>query len=65
MPIALARTNQSFNSFFDLENGLADASLVVLSRRWKTLDLLTIDERHFRTLRGVADKPFRILSADS
>ena len=51
--------------FSDLEIGLADASLVVLSRRWKTLDLLTLDERHFRTLRGAADEPFRILPVDS
>ena len=51
--------------FPDLEIGLADASLVVLSRRWKTLDLLTLDERHFRTLLGAADNPFRILPADS
>ncbi len=51
--------------FSDLEIGLADASLVMLSRRWKTLELLTLDERHFRTLRGSADKPFRILPVDS
>ena len=51
--------------FSDLEIGLADASLVVLSRRWKTFDLLTLDERRFRTFRGSADKPFRILPMDS
>lgn len=51
--------------FPDLEIGLADASIVVLSRRWSTLDVLTLDERHFRTLRGADDGPFRILPADS
>lgn len=51
--------------FPDLDIGLADASIVVLSRRWKTLDVLTLDERHFRTLRGTDDEPFRILPADS
>jgi predicted nucleic acid-binding protein len=49
----------------DLDVGLADASIVVLSRRHETLDLLTLDERHFRTLRGSAGRPFRILPADA
>jgi hypothetical protein len=49
----------------DLDVGLADASIVVLSRRYDTLDVLTLDERHFRTLRGSAGRPFRILPADA
>jgi uncharacterized protein len=48
----------------DQDVGLADASIVVLSRRYETLDVLTLDERHFRTLRGSAGQPFRILPAD-
>ena len=44
--------------------GLADASNVVLARRHDTLDLLSLDERHFRTLRGPGDRPFRLLPAD-
>lgn len=44
--------------------GLADASNVVLARRYDTLDLLSLDERHFRTLRGPGDRPFRLLPAD-
>lgn len=44
--------------------GLADASNVVLSRRHDTLDLLSLDERHFRTLRGPGNQPFRLLPAD-
>lgn len=48
----------------DLPIGLADASLVVLSRRLRTLEILTLDERHFRVLRGAGDRPFRILPAD-
>ncbi len=51
--------------FSDFEIGLADASIVVLSHRWKTLEVLTLDERHFRTLRGSGDQPFRLLPADS
>ncbi|MGK2857395.1 MAG: type II toxin-antitoxin system VapC family toxin [Thermoanaerobaculia bacterium] len=48
----------------DLDIGLADASLVVLSRRHDTRKVLTLDERHFRTLRAAHGKPFRIFPAD-
>jgi predicted nucleic acid-binding protein len=48
----------------DLEIGLADASNVVLARRFATLDLLTLDERDFRTIPGLGGNPFRILPAD-
>jgi hypothetical protein len=44
--------------------GLADASIAVLSRRLGCLDVLTLDERHFRVLRGFKDRPFRLLPAD-
>ena len=49
----------------DLSVGLADASLVVLSRRLRTNEILTLDERHFRVLRGFSNKPFKILPADT
>jgi predicted nucleic acid-binding protein len=49
----------------DLELGLTDASLVVLAERHDTLDLLTLDERHFRAVRGPNGMPFRILPADA
>lgn len=45
--------------------GLADAATVVLSRRLGCIDLLTLDERHFRVLRGFKDRPFRVLPADA
>lgn len=48
----------------ELGIGLADASLVVLSRRYSTLEVLTLDERHFRVLRGAERRPFHILPAD-
>jgi len=48
----------------DLGIGLADASIVVLSQRAGCLDVLTLDERHFRVLRGARETPFRILPAD-
>ena len=44
--------------------GLADAVTVVLSRRLGCIDLLTLDERHFRVLRGFKDQPFRLWPND-
>ncbi len=47
-----------------LEMGLADASVVVLADRYGTRDVLTLDERHFRTLRDGQGRSFRIVPAD-
>jgi predicted nucleic acid-binding protein len=47
--------------FSDLRIGLADASLVVLSERYRTLTLLSLDERHFRALRGHRGRPFELI----
>jgi len=49
----------------DLRISLADASNVVLANRYDTLDVLTLDERHFRTLRGPGGRSFRLLPADA
>ncbi len=43
----------------------ADASIVVLAGRHQTLDILTLDERHFRAISGPRDRPFRLLPADA
>jgi uncharacterized protein len=48
----------------DLQLGLTDASLVVLADRFGTSDVLTLDERHFRAIRGPGGRPFRILPTD-
>lgn len=48
----------------DLRIGLADASNVVLAHRYGTLDLLTLDERDFRSIPGPGGQPFRLLPAD-
>jgi predicted nucleic acid-binding protein len=45
--------------------GLADASIVVLAGRYGVRDILTLDERHFRTLRPAGGRPFRLLPADA
>ena len=49
----------------DLGIGLADASVIVLAARYGIRDLLTLDERHFRAMRGPGGRPFRILPSDA
>ncbi len=61
----VATAYEVIESHGDLDVGLADASIVVLSLRYETLDVLTLDERHFRTLRGSTGQPFRLLPADA
>ncbi len=51
--------------FRDLRAGLADASVVVLSRRYGVDDVLTLDQRHFRVLSPAPGRSFRILPADA
>jgi predicted nucleic acid-binding protein len=61
----VATAHEVIETHGDLEIGLADASIVVLSGRHETLDVLTLGERHFRTLRGAGGRPFRVLPADA
>jgi predicted nucleic acid-binding protein len=60
--VAEART--LIDSYRDLALGLADASIAVLARRLDADVVLTLDERHFRALRGPGGRPFRLLPAD-
>lgn len=48
----------------DLRLGLADASLVVLARRYAGTRVLTFDERAFRTVTPLQGGSFTILPAD-
>lgn len=41
--------------------GLADASLVVLAHRYRTRRVLTLDERHFRAVRGLDGAAFELV----
>jgi uncharacterized protein len=61
----IARALEIVLQYRDLQLGLADASLVVLAERHGTLDVLTLDERHFRAIHGPGGRPFRILPADA
>ncbi|HEX3735236.1 MAG TPA: PIN domain-containing protein [Solirubrobacterales bacterium] len=50
--------------YADLRVGLADASIVVLAEKHGIVDVLTFDQRHFRTMRGPSGRPFRLLPDD-
>ncbi len=61
----VAEARRVIDRYGDLAIGLADASLVVLAMRYGVADLLTLDERHFRAIRGPRGEPFRLLPADA
>jgi uncharacterized protein len=44
----------------ELAIGLADASIVVLAERHGVLDVLTLDRRHFNSMRGPEGQRFRL-----
>lgn len=52
------------SNYADLEVGLTDASLVVLAKRYKTNEILTLDQHHFRAMRGLDGRNFRLLPFD-
>lgn len=52
--------------YADTGLGLADASLVALAERLGTIEIATLDERHFRAVRPLAGgKAFTLLPADA
>lgn len=61
----ITRAEEILARYDDLGLGLTDASLIILAERHDTLDLLTLDERHFRAVVGPGGRPFRLLPADA
>ena len=49
----------------DLQLGLADVSLVVLARRYRTRRIVTFDERAFRAVTPLQSGSFTVLPADA
>jgi predicted nucleic acid-binding protein len=49
----------------ELQLGLADLSLIVLARRYKSRRIATFDERAFRTVRPLQGGAFTLLPADA
>jgi predicted nucleic acid-binding protein len=65
-PGALTSVVTIAERYADNQLGLADASLVALAKRLETIQIATLDERHFRAVRPLgADGPFRLLPADA
>lgn len=50
--------------YADLGIGITDASVAVIAARYRTLDLLSTDERHFRAVRPLRGDAFRLLLYD-
>jgi predicted nucleic acid-binding protein len=64
-PSAIAEAVRVAEQYYDTGLGLADASLVVLAERLETLEIATLDERHFRAVRPLAGGvAFRLLPQD-
>jgi len=61
----IASAQEVLVRFAKLRIGLADASLVVLADRHRTRNILTLDERHFRSLRTRDRKRFKLLPFDA
>ena len=65
-PSAAAQIAEVAQRWSELDLGLTDASLVALADRYETLDVATVDHRHFRAVRSLDDgRPFRLLPADA
>jgi predicted nucleic acid-binding protein len=64
-PDEIAAADRLIGRHADLGLGLADASIAVLAHRYGVRDVLTLDERHFRAIRGPGGRPFRLLPADA
>ena len=57
----LAACAQIVGRYRDQAIGVTDASLVVLANRYRTRTILTLDQRHFRTLRPLTGGRFTLL----
>lgn len=51
--------------YADMNIGLADASVWYLAVRYRSRDILTLDERHFRAFTDFSGRPFRLLPVDA
>ena len=60
----VARAQAIIERYRGLGIGLTDASIVVLAERYNCHDVLTLDQRHFRTITTLDGTPFRLLPLD-
>ncbi|MBV9768262.1 MAG: PIN domain-containing protein [Bryobacterales bacterium] len=61
----LRHSRELINKYRTLDIGLADAAVIATAERLGIRKILTVDERHFRIIRGADGKPFTLLPSDS
>ena len=61
----VSRCHTLLEAYADLDLGLADASVIATAERLKVRRILTVDLRHFRTVRSADGRPFVLLPADT
>jgi uncharacterized protein len=64
-PEDLSRCRRLVRQYSDLPLGIADASVIATAERLQLQRLLTVDERHFRTVKPSVFDHFVLLPADS
>ncbi|MCX6934641.1 MAG: PIN domain-containing protein [Verrucomicrobia bacterium] len=60
-PNLLKTAAELMTQYKDIPMDFADATLVILATRFDCADILTLDERGFRTFRHRGKKPFKLL----
>ena len=65
LAVDLERCLELLERYRDLDLGLADASVVATAERLATDQILTLDQRHFRTLTSRRGRPFVLLPSDT
>ena len=60
----LRETVSLVKTYDDLGIGVTDASVAVVAARYHTVDLLSLDERHFRAIRPLRGDAFRLRPLD-
>ncbi|HTS50394.1 MAG TPA: PIN domain-containing protein [Bryobacteraceae bacterium] len=61
----VVRCKTLLETYADLDLGLADTSVIAAAERLNLSRILTVDERHFRAIRGAGGKAFTLLPADA
>jgi len=61
----VARSRELIKQYSGLDIGLADAAVIATAERLGVSRILTVDERHFRAVRGAGGKAFTLLPADA
>ena len=63
--VTLATASEVMQTYRDMNIGLVDASLVAHAKDLGTNEILTLDQRRFRAIRGLDGKHFKLLPFDA